>query len=200
MQWSAKSLPCCGKHLRGNTTAWRNSKSPSTSHSENILSASLLMVVSWIRLLDNWIYSFGKKNPIYLGTVGFLFRKQTNKLTLMQAAGCLLRAFSVIILWTEVSLRVGLCVGWMGIRLGMKQRLVLQIWLVLDTAPCSWLWNTPWAHLLRMMPASHSNLQQLPCKKLTGSMQAVYLPLFSSAQERFTPPEALNSSAIILIR
>lgn len=93
-----------------NTAAWRNSKSPSASHSVNILSASLLMAVSWIMLLDNWIYSFGKKkNQIYLGTVGFLFRKQTDKPTLVQAAGCLLRAFLVMILWTEVRLSGSVC-------------------------------------------------------------------------------------------
>jgi len=38
----------------------------------------------------------------------------------------------------------------------------------------------------------------LPYTKHAGSMQAVYLPAVPLAQERFTPPAALNSSTTIL--
>lgn len=123
-----------------NTATWRNSKPTSASYSETILSASLLMAVSWIMLLDNWIYSFGKKSNLFRDS-RIPFQK-ANKQTSRYTSGRLPRKspFSDN-LWAEVRMRAGLG-GVMGIRLGMEQRFVLQSWLTPNTAPFSSLSET----------------------------------------------------------
>lgn len=124
-----------------NTATWRNSKPNSASHSETILSASLLMAVSWIMLLDNWIYSFGKKSNLFRDSRIPLQKanKQTDSYTGGEDASS--ESFQWQPLgWGEDESGSG--GGVMGIRLGMKQRFVLQSWLTPNSAPSSSLSET----------------------------------------------------------
>lgn len=181
-----------------NTAAWRNSKSTSASHSETILSASLLMAVSWIMLLDNWIYSFGKKSNLFRDSrIPFQkANKQTNSYTSRRMPRK--SPFSDNPLgWAEDESGSGR--GGNGHQAGNEAAFCPAE--LAHPQHCSFqltFWNIP--HLPGMMPARVIGTcsKRISYKRHAGSMQAAYLPVVLLAQESFTPCAALSSSAVIL--
>lgn len=180
-----------------NTATWRNSKPNSASHSETILSASLLMAASWIMLLDNWIYSFGKKSNLFRDSRIPL--QKANKQTDSYTGGRMLRQspFSDN-LWAEVRMRAGLG-GGNGHQAGNEAAFCPAE--LAHPQHCSFqltFWNIP--HLAGVMPARVIGTcsKLISYKRHAGSTQAAYLPVVLLAQESFTPCAALSSSAVIV--